>query len=603
MTWEIVVVYALLLAGVISFIRERVSADLTAMGLFGALLLLAVVAPESTLPTPEALLGIFANPAPLTIGAMFILSAALEKTGVITILATAVKCWAHWPYPVLMVLLVAVVGGISAFMNNTPVVVIFLPVILSLAREAKISASKLLIPLSFASLFGGLCTLVGTSTNILASGLLLQFEQPPLRMFELGALGLPMMAIGALYLALFGRRLLPERATLTALLNEDERREYFTEAYIPVDSSLIGKTVQETSLLRSKALRVLEIVRHEVALPADPRTVTLEAGDRLVLAARPSGVAEVRNLTGLDLGTEPGLQTISAHEGSIVEGIIGPRSGIAGYTIRELNFRQRFRMVILAIHRRGINLRDQIDSVPLEHGDIVLMMGTEEARESLRRGNDILLLDQGGAVVDDRRRKAPIVVATLLGVVAVASLGWAPIAVTALLGVLIVLFTGCLRAKEAYASIDWGVLMLIFGMLGFGLAMDTTGAGAAIAGKLVFLVEAYAPEDWKPLLLLACVYILSNVLTAILSNNATVVLLLPIAMGLGQAMGLDPRPFVIAVTIAASADFSTPIGYQTNTYVYGVGNYRFSDFLRVGIPLNILYFLGTLVIVPLVWPW
>lgn len=593
----------LLVAALFSFIWERIPTDLTAILVFGILILGSFLPFNETLPTLDRLLGVFSNPAPLAIAALFILSAALERCGLIDQLAGLLDRLTRLGYHGLLVIMILMVAVISAFINNTPVVVIFLPVILTLSRKLKTPSSKLLIPLSYASIFGGVCTLVGTSTNILASGIIASQGYPPLSMFELSRVGIPLMIVGTLYLTFFSYRLLPVRESLTAILTEEERKEYFTEAFIRTNSNLIGRTYKGSELQKAKGLRLLEVIRSGVAVTGNIIETPLQAGDRLVLACRPSGFVQASSVEGLRLAVEEreGLETIAAHEGSIVEGIIGPRSTIIGKTINELNFRQRFRMIILAIHRRGINMRDRIDSLPLDEGDTILMMGTDSAREQIRKGDDILLLDRPHTSSTDFTKKAPIVLGTMIGVVAMVSFNILPITAAAILGVAIVLTTGVLRPKEAYASVDWSILVLIYGMLGLGAAMESTGASELVATGIASIQNLGLSRTMSLLLILACLYLCSSILTEILSNNATIVLMAPIALQLGLTLGVDPRPFVIAACIASSASFSTPIGYQTNTYVYSVGGYRFADFIKIGLPLNLLYFIGTVILVPFLW--
>jgi len=602
-TWEIVFVFLLLVGALVSFVLEKIPTDLTAILVFSCLLLVGFLPFENKLPGMTDLLAVFSSPAPLAIAGLFILSAALERCGLIDELARLLGRLAQLGYHGLLIAMILLVAVISAFINNTPVVVIFLPVILSLSRKLQTPASKLLIPLSYASIFGGVCTLVGTSTNILASGIISRNGYEPISMFELSRVGLPLLALGTLYLVIFGRGRLPVRESLTSILSEEERKEYFTEAFVRAGSPLIGKTFKGSELQKAKGVRLLEVIRSGIAVKGNIFTEPLQAGDRLVLACRPSGFVQARSVEGLRLAVEEreGLETISAHEGSIVEGVIGPRSTIVGKTINELNFRQRFRMIILAIHRRGINMRDRIDSLPLEQGDTILMMGTDDAREQIRRGSDILLLDRPHTSSTDFRRKAPVVLLTMTGIIVTVSMGWIPITAAALIGVGIVLASGIMRPKEAYASIDWSILILIYGMLALGTAMESTGASSLIAGLIANIPRMGMSESLHLLLILACFYLATSVLTEVLSNNATIVLMAPIALQLGIALGVDPRPFVIAACIASSASFSTPIGYQTNTYVYSVGGYRFADFLRVGLPLNGIYFLGTVVLAPLLW--
>jgi di/tricarboxylate transporter len=602
-SWEEIFICIVLLAALVSFVWERIPTDMTAIIAFGTLMVAGFLPFAETLPNMHQLLAVFSNPAPLAIAALFILSAALEKCGLIDTLAQSLEKLTKLGYHGLLVVMILLVGVVSAFINNTPVVVIFIPVILTLSRKLKTPASKLLIPLSYDSIFGGVCTLVGTSTNILASGIIESQGFEPLSMFELSRVGVPLMVFGALYLAFFAHRRLPVRETLTSILSDDERKEFFTEAFVRPKSSLIGNTFKESALQRAKGLRLLEIIRNGVAIKGDILQTPLRTGDRLVLACRPSGFVQARSVEGLRLAVEEreGLETISAHEGAIVEGVIGPRSSIVGKTIHELNFRQRFRMIILAIHRRGINMRERIDTLPLEDGDTILMMGTDSAREQIRRGDDILLLDRPHTSSKDLRQKAPVVLLTMVGVVASVSFNLMPITAAAIIGVAIILMTGVIRPKEAYDSIDWSILVLIYGMLGIGSAMQSTGVDHRMAEILANLQAFELPGIWNMVLILACLYLATSVLTEVLSNNAAVVLMAPIGIELGLTLGVDPRPFIIAACVASSASFSTPIGYQTNTYVYSVGGYRFADFIKIGLPLNLLYLVGTVTLVPLLW--
>lgn len=596
MSWEILFVIGLVLFAFVSFSLEKIPTDLTSFLVFTILIGAAAFTSSDHLPGLDAIFSVFANPAPITIAAMFILSAALEKCGAIDNLARLLNRAKALPYPFLIFSLVLSVAFISAFINNTPVVVVLLPVMLSLARNSGITASKLLIPLSYASIMGGTCTLIGTSTNILASGIISDAGQQPIGMFELSMVGLPILFVGAAYLAFFGDRLLPARETLTQILSPEERKEYITEAFVRQESPMVGKTLREIGLQRSRGVRVLELIREGVALPGELNKIPMQSGDRLVLACRPHGVAEARSLEGVDFVGEAGLglEQIAAQEGAIVEGVIGPKSTIAGKTIPEINFRQRFRMIIVAVHREGRNVREQLESLPLQFGDTLLMMGTDRAIENLRRSDDILLLDQPRVQAGSFRKKIPIVVGVLAGVVALNSFGVIPIEASVFLGVAVIFLTGCLRPKEAYAAIDWSILILIFGMLALGQAMETSGATALIAGFLRALTD-------NPVLLLAAVYLATTILTETLSNNATIVLMAPIAIELANRLGVDPRPFIIACCIASSASFSTPIGYQTNTYVYSVGGYKFKDFARVGIGLNLSYFAVSVFLIPRIW--
>jgi di/tricarboxylate transporter len=596
MTWEIGFMLVLLVVILATFVWERIPAELTAMSAFALLLAMGL------LPVREAM-AVFSNPGPIAVGAMFILSAALEKCGAIDLVACALarmpvlKLWAVLP------VLVIGVGSISAFINNTPVVVVFLPVVLSLARRIKVPASKLLIPLSYGSIFGGTCTLVGTSTNIIVSSMAGSAGYEPFSMFELAWVGLPVFAAGTLYLMLLGPRLLPDRATISSILSEDERREYIVEAFVEEGSPLAGKALQATSLGKVKGVRVLEILRHGVRLGAATRETVLQDGDRLLLALSPRAVSRAQEAAGLDIRDSlgEGLGQISLSTGIIVEAVLGPDSDLIGKALADINFRQQYRLAPMAIPRRGKNLMRDFDRVPLEYGDTLLLLGTTEAVDQLRSNPDLLILDRPPVILASRRKRIPLILGVIAGVIAAATSGVMPITPAAIIGCVILLLTKCLSSREAYDAIHWPILFLIFAMLGVGAAMEATGTAAWLAAKLTHLSGAAFPDAWRPLLLLAGIYLLTTTLTEILSNNAAAVLISTLAIGLAQSLGLDPRPFLVAVAVAASASFATPIGYQTNTYVYGVGGYRFADFARIGIPLNLIAFLVAMLVIPRVW--
>ncbi len=597
MTWEIAFVFLLLVGALASFIWEKISPDLTALALFVILLATGIV------PEHDAL-GVFANPAPITIGAMFVLSAALVKCGAIELLSGWINRCAQWPYPVTMLLLVFVVAAISAFVNNTPVVVVFLPVVVNLARKMHRPASKLLIPLSYAAILGGTCTLVGTSTNLIVNGIAVGSGQPSFSMFELVSLGLPTLVIGALYLAFFGERRLPVRETITAILSEDERREYITEAFVQPNSPTVGRTAKEAGLTSARGVRLLEIVRDGLVLRTDPTVERFIAGDRLILACRPKGIVHTRGVAGVDLVSElnVGLEQIAAHEGALVEGIVPPHSSLVGLTLRESDFRRRFSMVVLAMHRKGQNLREQIDVLPIEAGDVLLMMGTDQAIRALHQKDEVILFDRPALPSGKLQKKIPFVLAVIAAVITTASFGWVPIEIGALVGAVLLCLTGCIKPKAAYASIEWNILFLIFGMLAMGLALERTGAAAWLAQGIVNGVDTVVAPAHKAAVMLGCLYVVTAVFTEILSNNAIAALMAPIAIGVAAEMGISPRPFLVAVMFAASAAFSTPVGYQTNTYVYGIGGYRFSDFVKFGIPMNLVCFIMAMLVIPRVWP-
>jgi len=595
MTWEIAFVLGLLLLALLAFVWEKYPPDVVALAIFSILLLSGV------LPREKAM-AVFANPAPITVAALFVLSAALVRCGALDYLSSWFERVAVLPYQVVLFLLIVLVAFISAWINNTPVVVVFVPVVLNLARKMKLPASKFLIPLSYASVLGGACTLIGTSTNLVINGIMVDRGLPSLSMLELSSIGVPAAVFGAVYLAVFGKYLLPARETLTSILSDDERREYLTEAFVPPNSPLVGKSLKAAGLVSARGFRVMEVVRDGVALTVDPDKTPLHDGDRLVLSCRPSGIARARAMPGFDFTAEAGLEQIAAHEGVIFEGAVAPHSELIGRTIRELNFRQRYRVVVLAVHRGATNVRDKLDNLSFQLGDTLLLMGTPQAMNGLRQGDDIILFDRPPLPSLSLHTRIPLVLATIALVVLGETMGLVPIEVGAIAGAVFVCLTGCLKSRDAYDSIEWKLLFVIFGMLALGAAMQHTGAAAWLAQNMVMGVDLVVSGQQKPMVMLGCLYLVTMVLTEILSNNAVAALMAPIAMGIADAVGMDSRPFIIAVCFASSAAFATPIGYQTNTYVYGVGGYRFNDFVKIGVPLNLICFATAMYVIPRVWP-
>ena len=596
MSWEILFVFALLALALASFVWEKLPPDVTALSLFAILLLTGI------LPSEKAF-SVFSNPAPLTVGAMFIISAALDKCGVIDRLAMGLQGLSRFSYRPFLLFILLIAGTVSAFINNTPVVVVMLPVVLTLSKKVGVTGSKVLIPLSYASILGGTCTLLGTSTNIIVSGVAQSAGERPMGMFEFALVGLPLFLSGIIYLIVFGNKVLPVRETLTSILSEEERREYITEAFVNHDSPVIDKSLGESGLLKMKGIRVIDIVRSGSSLQTRLNEIVLAEGDRLVLACHASGLAKARSIEGLDLASEMnlGLEQIAAHEGMMVEGILGPNSEILGKTIEEVNFRQRFRMVVLAVHRKGKNVKDKIGSLRLEFGDTLLLLGTDNSIQNLRASEDIILMTDNAIQSKTSKWKIGVVLAAIAGIVISASTGIAPIAVSAIVACVVLFVTNCIRPKEGYGAVQWNLLFIIYGMLGMGLAMEETGASLWLAESLTGTVTGFVAPGWQPYIMLACVYLITNLLTESLSNNAAAVLMATLAIGIAESLGVSMRPFLFAVAIAASSSFATPIGYQTNTYVYGAGGYRFSDFTKAGLPLNALCFLISVFLIPLVW--
>jgi di/tricarboxylate transporter len=588
--FQMVFVLLLTLGVFIAFMREWAPPDLIALGALAAVLVTGI------LPS-EKMLGLFSNSAPITIGAMFVLSAALERTGVMDWLAENFTRLAGRSAFRAIALLALIVVPMSAFVNNTPVVVVFLPILMAYARKTGVGASKLLIPLSFFAILGGTVTLIGTSTNILVSGMAVKLGQPAFSIFEISGMGLVYAAIGSAYLMLFGHKLLPDRPTLSSLLSSEDTRSFCSQAVVALKSSLIGRCLPDTVLGKTRTVRVFEIIRGGFRVSDVPLDqLPLQAGDTLVLKGLARDIAAIRESGDLlfETGQSPGDST--RREVRMVEAIIGPDSPMLGKTIADLGLRRNFGVMAVALHRQGHNLLDQFATIPLEFGDTVLFEGPSTNLARLREEDDFLSLNES-THKPFRTSKAAIAIGVMVGVVLLSSLEVMPIVSVALIAAVLVVLTGCLDPTEAYESIDWSILLLIVGMLGLGDALGETGAITLITKHLVDIFGSMGPH-----IVLASVYLFAAILTEFITNNAVAVILTPIVIALAESMGISPRPFLVAVMFAASASFSTPIGYQTNTYVFGAGGYKFSDFIRIGVPLNILLFVTAILLIPYFWP-
>ncbi|MBK8210113.1 MAG: SLC13 family permease [Rhodospirillales bacterium] len=593
MSWEtlqIVIVVALVLV-VFGMIREVIAPEILAMAAVALLLVLGILKTGDVLK-------VFSNTAPFTVGCLFILSAALERTGVIDSMGQAMARvpWRS-PWQALMVMMLGCLVA-SAFINNTPIVVIMTPVIIALAHSLKSSASKFLIPLSYATILGGTCSLIGTSTNIIVDGVAQAKGLAPFGMFEISPAGAVYGLVGMLYMGIIGWRFLPDRQTLSDVLIDLSARKFLTEVVVPQGSPMIGKTLADAGITGKRGYRVIDVIRDEGSFDPEHGEPTLAGGDRIVLrmsVAEFMGLRDSGNLI-IEKNARQALEPIASRDVRMMEGIIGPHSSFAGQRVVDLNLRRLYDTYILAIHRQNENLHGNFDQVRLQFGDTLLLEGPPDGLKRLFERGELINLTE---VTERpfRRNRAWLAIVAVLAVIILSAFEALPIAATSFIAATVVVALGCLDAEEAYKAIHWPILMLIFGMLALGTAMETTGAGALIVTFIVGLVGGLGP-----VVVLSIVYALTSFLTEFMSNNATAILITPIAIGLAQQMGVDPRPFVVAVMFAASASFATPIGYQTNTFVYGAGGYKFTDFVKVGVPLNLILWAVASFILPIFWP-
>ncbi len=586
MTLEIALTLGLLVAAIALFVSNRFPPEVV------ALILLATLLVSGLIPVERGLRG-FSNDAVITIAAMFVLSEGLQRTGFISWIARGLEKLARRAAWLAVGALLVLTAFLSAFVNNTAVVALFIPLTLAVSEMARLSPSRLLLPLSYASMLGGVCTLIGTSTNLIVNGVAQERGIAPLGMFEFMPLGLIFTGLGLAYLFAVGMRLLPDRRPTADPADAYRLSAYITEVELTKKSGAVGKRLMDADFVKELGVEVLDIWRNDVRLLPLPDRI-LQEGDILRVRCNLQRLQQLQGAYGLKLIADAQAHTESEPP-LLVELVLTPNSSLVGETLRSSRFRNRFGATVLALRHRQEMALEQFADTPLQAGDAILVQVERERLPELLRMPDFLFVSQTEAM-RPRPFKALLAGLIMIGVVTVASMGWYPTSVAALVGALLMVLTGCLKPDEAVQSIDWRLLIMLGAMLGLGAAMETTGAARWLTTNFIGALGALGP-----IVALSGFYLLTSLLTEVMSNNATAVLMAALAIEVAAALGVDARPFLFAVAYAASASFMTPIGYQTNTMVFGVGQYQFSDFVRIGAPLNILFWILATLLIPRFW--
>ena len=578
--FEVVVSLILLIIMIVFFVTEIVPIEVTALSTAVLMVILGI------LPSKE-FLNILSNPAPWTIICMFVLSGALVRTGVLDKVGDFISSNTKKSPLFVIFLLIVITIILSAFINNTPVVLVLIPIVLKLANEMKISASKLLIPLSYLAIMGGMLTLVGTSTNLLIDGVAQSYDLEPFGMFEITPIAAVLAIIGVIYLFLFSSILLPERGSMSDILSGRDSMSFLTEVVIPRGSPLIDKISTETNIFNRDGMRVINILRNDNSLGSNfSDEISFKAGDRIVLRTQMDELISLKESNDLRM-----VDTLTSKQTITVETLVPPGCRIVGRSLGSLRLRRRFGVYALAIHRRNRNLSKQLENVVIKVGDTLLIEGAIEDIQKMATDVDLVILAESN-VRAYRRKHAPLVLSAFVGLILFSSLGLAPLFVLAITAVVFVLCSRCIDIEEAYEFIDGKILVLIFSMLAIGRSLELNG----LISGLTNVVDPYL--NFLPLFVIIWfLYFLTSVLTETISNNAVAVVITPFAITLASSLGYDPRAFIMVIMIAASASFATPIGYQTNTMVYAAGGYKFTDFIKVGLPLNLIFGIVTSIII------
>jgi di/tricarboxylate transporter len=595
MNIDIIIVLSTLFFGFILFLLEYFTIDVTALIILSCFFGLGYLTPT------EAVSG-FSNPAVITIGLLFILSSAIQKTGLLEYLVVTINRLLQSSRGLGMAVYYFTVSIASALINNTAIVAIFMPVTIRLAHRYQISPSKMLIPLSYAAILGGTLTLVGTSTNLLVNSIYMSYEGvEPLGMFEFFRYGIIILVIGTIYLLIVAPRLIPSRTVTSSLTKSYHLGGYLTEMRIKKGSALVGKSCLDRSINHNYDVTVLDIIRDKNHIVNNIRRTILKEGDILFVRGTLENFIRMKEVEGITLLTDEKLtqEELEQEDNELVECLLTDDSDLVGKSLMSTNFRQVFGAFVLAIRREGDIIRKKIAHMQLHAFDALLVYGPTKKISTLSDRGDFIVLGK----VEARLQKDKfwwVSIYVVLISIFFASIGYVPILKGAFISVVILLCLKIITAQESYQSIHWQVIILIAALIPIGIVLQSTGTADWIGNNISRFIYLFS-ISWQPYVLLATIYFITMILTEISSNVATAIIMVPIAISVSGQIGLESRPFVFAVAFAASASFITPIGYQTNLMVYGPGGYKFSDYIRVGLPLSLLLFLTAVIILPNIW--